>query len=255
MSDQIKKTAKIFKDAFEALSDFFEEKRSDTIEEKINDSKVALAKFSKSLIGNTDKINFRILIGQKKEFGDVIYEAVYLSDTKSPKIFINKVEEGRSVKNILSNFKDDDWSGYKKSKKFKDLDKFLEYVYKEGVYVDEKKKKKEDALNILIKGLKRALEAVESDENEKSGGMSPRSKKIAKIIAVTAVTTIASAVLTPAVSVVAQEIATGGQITGGVLNQAGQAALEGARSIVDPVKLAKKAVQKTVTKGADLGGD
>ena len=33
----------------------------------------------------------------------------------------------------------------------------------------------------------------------------------------------------------------------------GQAALEGAKSIADPLKLAKKAVTKTVTKGADLG--
>ncbi len=57
-------------------------------EKKGNKGKVALAKFSKGLIGKTDKINFRILIGQKKEIGDFIYEAVYLSDKKEPKIYV-----------------------------------------------------------------------------------------------------------------------------------------------------------------------
>jgi len=254
MNDQIKQTAKIFKDAFDVLNDFFEEKRSDTITEKIKDSKVALAKFSKGLIGNTDKINFRILIGQKKELGDIIYEAVYLSDKKSPNIYVYQVESGRPTKNILTSFKEDDWNGYKKTKKFKDLDKFLEFAYKEGIYIDQKKEKKEDALNKLIKGLKRALEAVESDENEKSGGMSPRAKKIAKIVAITAVTTIVTAALTPAAGVIAQEIAGGGQITGNVVNQAGQAAVEGLKGLANPVDLAKTVVKKTVTKGADFTG-
>jgi len=253
MKEEIKKTSKIFKDAFDALSDYFEEKRSDTVVEKKEKSKIALAKFSKGLIGKTEKINFRILIGGKKEVGDYIYEAVYLSDKKSPKIFIYSLNPGKSVKTILTNFKDDDWTGYKKTERFKDLAKFLEYAYKEGIFINKKKEKKEDALNKLIKGLKRSLEAVEDDAKSQGNGMSPTTKKIAKIVAVAAITTIATTILTPAIGVVAQEIAGGGQITGNVMNQAGQAALEGAKSLADPATLAKKVVKKTITKGADFG--
>ncbi len=253
MKEEYKKTSKIFKDAFDALSDYFEEKRSDTITEKIEKAKrdeVALAKFSKSMVGKTNKINFRILIGQEKEVGDHIYEAVCTDDKKEPYIYAFTVEKGRPINNILKGFKDDDWNGYKKVEKFKSLEKFIDYAYKDGIYVKKKKEKKEEALVKLIKGLKRSLEAVEADEKEKSGGgMSPTSKKIAKIVAVTAVTTVASVILTPAVGVVAQELAGGGQITGSVLNQAGQAALEGAQSLADPVNIAKKVVKKTVFKG------
>ena len=90
MGKEIDKAKKVFKDAFDVLNDYFEEKRSDTVmeeEKKAKKGKVALAKFSKGLIGNTDKINFRILIGNKKEIGDFIYEAIYLSDKKEPKIY------------------------------------------------------------------------------------------------------------------------------------------------------------------------
>ncbi|MFX1236697.1 MAG: hypothetical protein ACFFAS_05325 [Promethearchaeota archaeon] len=253
MKEEVDKAYSVFKDAFDMLSDFFEEKRSDTIVEKKDKQKIALAKFSKGLVGKTDSINFRLLIGQRKEAGDFIYEAVYLSDKKDPRIFAYEVEKGKSVKTVLTNFKEDDWNGYKKKEKFKDLKKFLEYAYKEGIYYEGKKEKKEDALNKLIKGLKRSLEAIESDEKEKGREETPTAKKIAKIVAVAAVTTIVSVVLTPAIGVVAQEIASGGQLTGGVINQAGQAALEGAKSLADPLKLAKKAVTKTVTKGADVG--
>jgi hypothetical protein len=259
MKDEYKNTYKIFKDAFDALNDYFEEKRSDTITEKIEKAQrdeVALAKFSKGMIGTTNKINFRILIGQEKEVGDHIYEAVYMDDKKDPYIYAFAVNKGRPINNILKGFKEDDWNGYKKVEKFKSLEKFIEYAYKNGVYVKKKKEKKEEALVKLIKGLKRSLEAVEADEKEKSGGsMSPTAKKIAKIVAVTAVTTVASVVLTPAVGVVAQELVGGGQITGGVINQAGQAALEGAQSLADPVNIAKKVVKKAVFKGVPTGND
>jgi len=82
LKEEIDTAKKVFKEAFDALNDFFEEKRSDTVIEKekeANKGEVALAKFSKGLIGNTDKINFRILIGEHKEFGDHGYEAIYLS--------------------------------------------------------------------------------------------------------------------------------------------------------------------------------
>ena len=253
MKDEYKKTAKIFEDAFDALSDYFEEKRSDTIMEKIEKAQrdeVALAKFSKGMVGKTNKINFRILIGQEKEVGDHIYEAVYLDDKKEPYIYAFTVNKGRPINNILKGFKEEDWNGYKKVEKFKSLEKFIDYAYKNGIYDKKKKEKKGDALVKLIKGLKRSLEAVETDDKEKSGGtMSPTAKKIAKVVAITAVTTVASALLTPAVGVVAQELAGGGQITGGVINQAGQAALEGAKSLADPVNITKKVVKKTVFKG------
>ena len=74
MGKEIDTAKKVFKKGFNALSDYFEEKRSDTVvekEKKAKKGKVAVAKFSKGLIGKTDKINFRILIGQKKELGDL----------------------------------------------------------------------------------------------------------------------------------------------------------------------------------------
>ncbi len=259
MKDEYKKTYKIFKESFDALSDYFEEKRSDTITENIKKARrdeVALAKFSKGMVGKTNKINFRILIGQEKEVGDHIYEAVYMEDKNEPIIYAFTVDKGRPINNILKGFKEDDWNGYKKVEKFKTIEKFLENAYKNGIYVKKKKEKKEEALVKLVKGIQRSLEAVGEDEKEKGGGaMSPTAKKIAKVVAITAITTVATVVLTPAVGVVAQELVGGGQLTGGVINQAGQAALEGAKSLADPVSLAKKVVKKTVFKGAPTGND
>ncbi|UCC20620.1 MAG: hypothetical protein JSV62_04850 [Promethearchaeota archaeon] len=257
MGKEIDKAKNIFKEAFEVLSDYFEEKRSDTVteeEKKAKRGKVALAKFSKGLIGKTDKINFRILIGEKKEMGDYIYEAVYLSDKKEPKIYVYKINNGKPCNTILLNFKEDDWNGYKKVEKYKSLTKFLESAYKDGIYYKGKKEKKEDALNKLVKGLKRSLEAVEDDEKAKKGEKSPIAIKIAKVVAVAAVTTIVSAALTPAAGIIAQEIAGGGSITGDVLGSAAQAAGEGLKSLADPVSLAKKVVTKAITKGKDLPG-
>lgn len=62
---EVDKAKNVFKEAFDVLGDYFEEKRSDTVwvKEKIaKKSKVVLAKFSKGLIGKTDKINFRLQI-------------------------------------------------------------------------------------------------------------------------------------------------------------------------------------------------
>ncbi|MFX0023484.1 MAG: hypothetical protein ACFE9S_14255 [Candidatus Hermodarchaeota archaeon] len=257
MGKEVDKAKKIFKDAFDVLSDYFEEKRSDIViekEKKAKKGKVALAKFSKGLIGKTDKINFRILIGQKKELGDYVYEAVYLSDKKEPKIFIYKINSGKPCQTILMNFKEDDWNGYKKVEKFKSLTKFLESAYEDGIYYKGKKEKKEEAIDKLIKGLKRSLEAVEDDEKSKKGDNSPIALKIAKVVAVAAITTVVSAALTPAAGVIAQEIAGGGTITGDVLGSAAQAAGEGLKSLVDPANIAKKVVTKAITKGKDLPG-
>ena len=160
MKDEYKKTYKIFKDSFDVLSDYFEEKRSDTITEKIEKAKrdeVALAKFSKGMVGKTNKINFRILIGQEKEVGDHVYEAVYMVDNKEPLIYAFTVDKGRPVNNILKDFKDENWNGYKKVEKFKSIEKFIESAFKDGIYVNKKKEKKEEALVKLVKGLKRSL--------------------------------------------------------------------------------------------------
>lgn len=257
MGKEIDKAKNVFKDGFDALSDYFDEKRSDTVienEKKAKKGKVALAKFSKGLIGKTDKINFRILIGQKKELGDFIYEAVYLSDKKEPKIFVYEVNKGKPCNTILMNFKEEDWNGYKKVQKYKSLTKFLEVAYKEGIFAKEKKEKKENALNTLIKGLKRSLEAVGDDEKSKKGSNSPIAMKIAKVVAIAAVTTIVSAVLTPAIGVVAEEIVGGGSISGDILGQAGEAAVQGLKNLADPTKLVKKVITKAITKGKDLPG-
>jgi hypothetical protein len=257
MEKELEKAKQIFKETFDVLNDYFEEKRSDTVmedEKKAKKGKVALAKFSKGLLGKTDKINFRMLIGEKKELGDYIYEAVYLSDKKEPKIYIFKVNNGKPSKSILTNFKEDDWNGYKKIKKFKSLTKFLEYSYKDGIYYKCNKEKKEEALNRLIKGLKRSLEAIGDEEKAKGRGGGELAKKIAKVVAVAAVTTIVSAALTPAVGVIAQEVAGGGTLTGDVLGSAAQAAGEGLKNLVDPVNLTKKVVQKVITKGKDIPG-
>ncbi|MFX1338011.1 MAG: hypothetical protein ACFFDK_05340 [Promethearchaeota archaeon] len=254
---EIDKAKKVFKDAWDALNDFFEEKRSDTImekEEKAKKGKVALAKFSKGMIGKTNQINFRILIGQEKEIGDHIYEAVYMDDKKEPYIYDFTVNEGKQTNTILTNFKDDDWNGYKKVKKFKSLTKFLEHAYEDGIFHDGKKKKKDEALDILIKeGLKRSLEAIGDDSEDKYGMDNEKAKKIAKVVAIAAVTTVASAALTPAAGVVVAEIAAGGTpLTGEVVGQASQAAVEGVKNLADPATLARKAAQKAITKGKSL---
>ncbi|MFX1322158.1 MAG: hypothetical protein ACFFAQ_10995 [Promethearchaeota archaeon] len=257
MGKESDKAKNIFKDAFDVLSDYFKEKRSDIVlesEKKAKKGKVALAKFSKGLIGKTDKINFRILIGQKKEIGDYIYEAVYLSDKKEPKIYIYQVNNGKPCNIILTNFKEVDWNGYKKVEKYKSLTKFLEDAYKEGIYYKGNKEKKEDALNRLITGLKRSLEAIEDEEKSTKGDTSPIAKKIAKIVAIAAVTTVVSVALTPAAGVITQELAGGGAISGDVLGQAADAAVEGLQSLADPTTLAKKAISKAITKGKDLPG-
>lgn len=257
MEKEIDKAKNIFKDAFEVLNDYFEEKRSDTVmeeEKKAKKGKVALAKFSKELIGKTDKIIIRILIGQKKEIGDYIYEAIYLSDKKEPRIYIYKVNPGKPCSTVLINFKEDDWNGYKKVEKYKSLTKFLESVYNDGIYHKGKKEKKEEALNQLVKGVRRSLEAVENDEKAKKGDKSPIALKIAKFVAVAAITTIVSAALTPAAGVIAQEIAGGGSVTGDVLGAAAQAAGEGLKNLADPANIAKKIITKAITKGKDLPG-
>jgi len=255
MGKEVDKAKKVFKEAFNVLGDYFEEKRSDTViekEKKAKKGKVALAKFSKGFIGKTDKINFRLLIGQKKELGDSIYEAIYLSDKKEPKIYVYYVNKGKPCNTILMSFKEEDWNGYNKIQKYKSLTKFLENAYKEGIYYKGKKDKKENALNVLIKGLKRSLEAVGEEEKAKGGGASPIAKKIAKAVAIAAVTTIISVVLTPAVGIIAQEVVGGGSITTDVLGSAAQAVGEGLKSLADPVSLAKKVVKKTITKGKDI---
>lgn len=255
MGKEIDKAKNIFKDAFEVLNDYFEEKRSDTVmeeEKKAKKGKVALAKFSKGLIGKTDKINFRILIGQKKEIGDYIYEAIYLSDKKEPRIYVYKVNTGKPCITVLINFKEEEWNGYKKVEKYKSLTKFLESAYNDGIYYKGKKLKKEDALNRLIKGLKRSLETVENDEKAKKGDKSSIALKIAKVVAVAAVTTVVSAALTPAAGVIAQEIVGGGSVTGDILGTAAQAAGEGLKNLADPANIAKKIITKAITKGKDL---
>jgi len=255
--DEIDKAKKIFKDAWDALNDFFDEKRSDTVyedEKKAKKGKVALAKFKKGLIGNTNQINFRILIGQKKELGDTIYEVVYMDDKKEPYMYYYEVDKGKPCQQILTDFKDPDWSGYKKVKKYKSLTKFLESVYKKDIYYNGKKYKDENALDILIKkGLKRTLEALEDNVESEHGEGHPVAMKIAKIVAITAVTTIASAALTPAAGVVLSNIQAGGGLGANVVGDAAQAALEGVKGVADPLKLVKKAVSKTVTKGVDIG--
>lgn len=256
---EIKKAKEVFKEAWDSLNDFFDEKRNDTVVEKIKKAQreeVALAKFSKGLIGKTNQINFRILVGGKTEPGDIIYEAVYMDDKKEPYIYVYDVDTEKNIKNVLKNFHDDGWSGYKKVYKFKSLTKFLESVYKNDIYYKGKKYKKEEALDILIKkGLKRTLEAVAEDVKEKHGDEHPLAMKILKVVAITAVTTIAMAALTPAAGVVLSNIQAGGGLGGSVLSDAASAAAEGLQSVVDPTKIVKKIASKTITKGVPLGRD
>ena len=258
MDKEVKQAKKVFLDAWDALNDFFDEKRSDEVTEKEKDAKkgkVALAKFHKGMIGKTNQINFRILIGKDKELGDHIYEAVYMDDKKEPYIYDFDVNKGRPIKNILTEFKEPDWNGYKKVEKFKSLTKFLENSYKNGIYLNGKKEKKEDALNALIKGLQRALEAVGEDVKEKKGADSATAQKIAKVVAIAAVTMIVSAALTPAAGVLIGELAGGGGISGDLVGQAGQAAFKGLERLADPTTIVKKVAKKVVTKGRKGFGD
>lgn len=255
MKEEVSKAKKVFKDSWEVLGDFFDEKRSDTIYEKVKGAsreEVAMAKFSKGLIGKTNQINFRILIGGEKEVGDNIYEAIYSDDKKEPYIYHFMVDKGKTIDQALKNFKEPDWNGYKKVKKFKSLTDFLEYAYENGVYIETKRQKKEDALNKLIKGLKRTLEAIGEDVKEREGEGHPTAQRIAKVVAIAAVTTIVSAALTPAAGVIATEIMGGGNITGNVMGSAGQAAVEGLKNLANPTELAKKVGKKIVTKGRSL---
>jgi hypothetical protein len=255
LDKEVKQAKKVFKDAWDALDDFFDEKRSDEVTEKEKEAKkgkVALAKFHKGLVGKTNQINFRILIGKDKELGDHIYEAVYMDDKKEPYIYDFDINKGKPIKNILTNFKDPDWNGYKKVEKYKSLTKFLEHSYKNGIYIKGKKQKKEDALNALIKGLKRSLEAVGEDVKDKKGADSPQAQKIAKVIAITAATIIISAALTPAAGVVVGELAGGGGITGDLVGQMGQAAGKGLQRLADPTTIVKKVAKKVVTKGKKI---
>lgn len=213
---------------------------------------VAMVKFSKGLIGKTNQINFRILIGYEKDPGDHIYEVVYMDDKKEPYLYVYDVDKGKSINNILKGFKDPDWNGYTKVKKYKSLTEFLEDAYDKGIYHKKDKLKKDDALNALVKGLKRGLEAVGEDVKEKHGEGHPTAVKIAKVVAIAAVTTIVSAALTPAAGVIASELAGGGSLTGNVMEKAGEAAVQGLKNLVDPANLGKKVVKKVLTKGRNL---
>jgi hypothetical protein len=255
MEKEVDQAKKVFKEAFDVLNDFFEEKRSDTVYEKIKKAKtdqVALAKFDKSFFGTTNEIRVRILIGQREEVGDYIYEVRYDEDERKPRLYKFKIKWGRPVKKILKDFEDPDWKHYIKVKEYKSVTEYLEYVYDKGIMYKKEKHKKEDALNVLMKGLKRALKALGEDVKEKKGINDETAKKIAKVVAITAATTIVSAVLTPAAGIVIQEIASGGTISGNVMGEAAQAAGQGLKDLVDPTNMARKAVKKVLTKGRSV---
>ena len=108
------------------------------------------------------------------------------------------------------------------------------------MYYKGKKEKKEEALDRLVNGLKRSLEAVENDEKARKGDNSPIALKIAKVVAVAAVITVVSAALTHAAGVIAQEIAGGGSVDGDVLGAVAQAAGEGLKNLADPEQTNKK---------------
>lgn len=73
-------------------------------------------------------------------------------------------------------------------------------------------------------------------------------------MAIAAVNIVVSVALTPAAGVITQELAGGGAISGDVLGQVVDAAVEGLQSLADPIKLVKKAISKAITKGKDLPG-
>ena len=176
-----------------------------------------------------------------------------MDDKKEPYIYEFVINQGKPINNILTNFKDDDWDGYKKVKKFKSLTKFLDNAYEDGIYHEGKRKKKDEALKLLIKdGLKRSLEAIGDDANEKYGSDSITAKKVAKVVAIAAATTLVSAALTPAAGLVVAEMAGGAPVTGELIAKAGEAAIGGIKNLADPATLAKKTVSKAATKGKKL---
>ena len=77
---------------------------------------------------------------------------------------------------------------------------------------------------------------------------------VIKIFIITAITTIVSVVLTPAIGVITEQIVGGGTISGDILGQAGEAAMQGLKNLADPTKFAKKVITKTITKGKDIPG-
>ncbi len=255
MKEEINKVKKLLDDAMDVLKDFFEEKRSDTVFEKKKDSKkdkIALIKFSKSLIGSTNKINMRLKLGNKKELGDYVYEMELNENDKEPVFYIFTLNQGKPVKTIVGAFKDENWNGFKSVKKLKSTKKFLEYIYEKGIYIKGKKEKKEDALKVVVKALESRLKSVQSDVEEQQGSSHPLAVKIAKVVAIAAVTTIVSAALTPAAGVIAQEVVGGGAITGDVVGQAAEAAAQGLQSLTNPAELAEKVVKKGVSKVSKL---
>ena len=83
-------------------------------------------------------------------------------------------------------------------------------------------------------------------------GLGYTAKKVAKVVAIAATTALVSAALTPAAGVVAQEVMTGGAISGDVAAQAGEAAIQGVQNLADPANLGKKVVKKAATKAAKM---
>jgi hypothetical protein len=252
---EVENAKEVFKYAFDVLDDFFEERKKDIIEEKDKHSKkgtIALIKFSKSFLGKTDKIHFRILVGRKKKWGDRIYEAIYLGDKDKPYIYYFKVKRDKAIDKILKDFYFPDWEGYKKYEEFSSLDDFLEDAYKNGIYYKGKKVKKVAALDALVDGVTRSMEAIGEEVKEEKGVDNETIKKIAKVVAIAAISTIVSATLTPAAGVVVQEIASGGTLSTQLISQATDIAVQGAQNLVDPTQLAKKVVSKTITKGLKL---
>ncbi|TXT60598.1 MAG: hypothetical protein BAJALOKI2v1_90012 [Promethearchaeota archaeon] len=255
MKKEVNSAKKVFKDAFDVLDDFFDERKKDIIEEKDKHSKkgkVALIKFSKSFLGKTDKIHFRILVGKKKEWGDRVYEAIYLGDKDKPYIYYFKVRRDKSLKKILKDFYFPDWEGYKKYEEFSSLDDFLEDAYENGIYYKGKKVKKVAALDALVDGITRSLEAIGEEVKEEKGVDNETVKKIAKVVAIAALTTVVSAALTPAAGIVVQEVAGGGSITGELIGQATKAAVQGTQQLFDPTNMAQKVIKKTISKGLKL---
>ena len=171
---------------------------------------------------------------------------------KKPRLYKYKITWGRPVKKALKEFQDPDWKHYIKVKEYKSVTEYLEYVYDKGIMYKKEKHKKEDALDVLLKGMKRALKALGEDVKEKKGVDNETAKKIAKVVAIAAVTTVVSAMVTPAAGVVVQELASGGTISGNVMGEAAQAAGQGLKNLVDPTNMAQKAVKKVLTKGRSI---
>ena len=264
MKEEIEKAKKVLEDGLDVLKDFFKEKRSDTITREFKKAKkdVALVEFEKGLIGTTKLIKFRLLMGEKKDFADRIYEGIWKEEQKEPTFYVYKInrDEWRVEKKVEKKFRDSEWDGFKSFHSFKSVDDFLKYVYNSGVYYKGEKLNKDKGLSALVKkGLKKTLKAIGEDVKEEKGEGHPTAKKVAKFVAIAAATTIVSAALTPAAGAVATEIATGGatsgaggNVVGNVAGKAAEAAGQGLKKLADPTELAKKGVKKVVTKGKDV---